>query len=193
MPAQNQSVTPEAATPTAPDVFKARFSTTKGDFVLEVRRAWAPRGADRFYSLVKLGYYDGVPFFRAIEGFMVQFGINGDPALNARWREARIPDDPPAGQSNQRGALSFATSGPDSRTTQVFINYGDNLRLDAMGFTPVARVVEGMSVVDSLYKGYGEGAPRGSGPDQGRLQSEGNAYAKKEFPRLDYVKTARVE
>lgn len=182
---------PEKATAQAPKTFEARFATTQGDFAVEVRRDWAPRGADRFYNLVKLGYYDGAAFFRAIEGFMVQFGISGDPSVNAKWREARIPDDPQAGQSNRRGFLSFAMAGPDTRTTQLFINYGDNSRLDK-DFRPFGKVVRGMEVVEKLYKGYGEGAPRGRGPDQTRLQTEGDAYLKKDFPKLDYIKTARI-
>jgi len=183
---------PEKATLKAPDVFRVSFSTTKGDFLVEVRRDWAPAGADRFYNLVKMGFFDGAPFFRAIDGFMVQFGINGDPKVNAKWRAAMIRDDPAAGHSNKRGTMSFATGGPNTRTTQVFINYGDNSRLDSMGFTPIGDVA-GMSVVDSLYKGYGEGAPSGAGPDQGRLQREGDAYTKKEFPLMDYVKTATIQ
>jgi len=183
---------PELAKEKAPDVFNAQFSTTKGDFVIEVHRDWSPLGADRFYNLVKAGYYDNAAFFRAIEGFMVQFGINGDPAVNAKWREARIDDDPSADQSNKRGFISFAMAGPHTRTTQVFINYGDNGRLDSMGFTPFGKVVKGMDVVDGLYKGYGEGAPGGAGPAQGRIQAEGNAYLKKDFPKLDFTKTAKV-
>lgn len=184
---------PAAVKVQAPDKFIAVFKTTQGDFAIEVHRDWAPHGADRFYRLVKEGYYDGVPFFRAIDGFMVQFGISSDPELNAKWREDRIPDDPPAGQSNRRGFVSFATSGPNSRTTQVFINFGDNSRLDGMGFTPFGVVLRGQNVVDSFYKGYGEGAPRGRGPDQGRLQAEGDAYWRKEFPKLDSVKKAFIE
>jgi peptidyl-prolyl cis-trans isomerase A (cyclophilin A) len=168
-----------------------RFETTKGRFVVEVTRAWAPRGADRFFNLVRAGYYDDVAFFRVIEGFMVQFGIHGDPAVNSVWREARIPDDP-VSQSNGRGMVTYAMAGPDTRTTQLFISFKDNAFLDAQGFAPFARVVEGMTVVDSLYSGYGEGAPRGMGPDQGRAQGEGNAYLRGSFPRLDFVKTARV-
>jgi len=183
---------PEKATEPAPAVFKAKFATTKGDFVIEVHRDWAPRGADRFYNLVKLGFFDDAAFFRAINGFMVQFGIHGSPQVSAKWRDANIPDDPAAGQSNKRGAVTFATAGPNTRTTQLFINYGDNANLDGMGFTPFGLVVEGMDVVDNLYKGYGEGAPQGRGPDQGRLQSEGNAYLKQDFPQLDYIKTARL-
>jgi len=182
---------PSRATEQAPDRFRVRFETTKGPFVVEVTRAWAPRGADRFFNLVRAGYYDDVAFFRVIEGFMVQFGINGDPRVNAVWREARIPDDPVT-QSNRRGMVTYAMAGPDTRTTQLFINFKNNASLDAQGFAPFGRVVEGLSVVDSLYSGYGEGAPRGMGPDQGRVQGEGNAYLRGSFPRLDFVKTARV-
>jgi len=182
---------PALATGKAPDVYRARFETTKGPFVIEVHRDWAPRGADRFYNLVRAGYYDDVAFFRVIDNFMVQFGINGDPQVNTVWREARIPDDL-VKQSNVRGMITFATSGPESRTTQVFINFKDNSRLDGMGFSPFGKVVEGMSVVDSLYSGYGEGAPSGRGPEQGRAQAEGNSYIRAGFPRLDFVKTARV-
>jgi peptidyl-prolyl cis-trans isomerase A (cyclophilin A) len=182
---------PSRATEQAPDRFRVRFETTKGPFVVEVTRAWAPRGADRFYNLVRAGYYDDVAFFRVIEGFMVQFGIHGDPRVNAAWRVARIPDDPVA-QSNRRGMVTYAMAGPDTRTTQLFVNFKDNASLDSQGFAPFGRVVEGMAVVDSLYSGYGEGAPRGMGPDQGRAQAEGNAYLRGSFPKLDLVKTARV-
>jgi peptidyl-prolyl cis-trans isomerase A (cyclophilin A) len=175
----------------APAQFRARFETTKGAFVIEVTRAWAPRGADRFYNLVRAGYYDDVAFFRVIANFMVQFGIHGDPAVNQVWREARIPDDP-VSQSNKRGMVTYAMAGPDTRTTQLFINFRDNAGLDGQGFSPFGRVVEGMTVVDALYSGYGEGAPRGTGPDQGRAQMEGNAYLKNSFPRMDFVKTARI-
>jgi peptidyl-prolyl cis-trans isomerase A (cyclophilin A) len=184
---------PASAIETAPEVFKAKFSTTKGDFVVEAHRSWCPRGADRFYNLVKLGYFDDVAFFRAIDGFMVQFGIHGSPAVSAKWREANIQDDPPGGQSNKRGFITYATAGPNTRTTQLFINYADNSRLDSMGFVPFGQVVSGMEVVESFYKGYGEGAPMGRGPDQNRVQMEGNSYLKGSFPNLDYVKTARLE
>jgi peptidyl-prolyl cis-trans isomerase A (cyclophilin A) len=182
---------PSLATERAPDRFRVRFETTKGLFVVEVTREWAPRGADRFYNLVRAGYYDDVAFFRVIEGFMVQFGIHGDPRVNAVWREARIPDDPVT-QSNRRGMVTYAMAGPNTRTTQLFINFRDNKGLDAQGFAPLGGVVEGLAVVDSLYSGYGEGAPRGMGPDQGRAQGEGNAYLRGSFPRMDFVKTARV-
>jgi peptidyl-prolyl cis-trans isomerase A (cyclophilin A) len=157
---------------------------------VEVHRDWAPRGADRFYNLAKVGFFDEIRFFRVIAGFMVQFGIQGDPAVAAAWREAQIQDDP-VKQSNRRGMVTFATAGPNTRTTQVFINFKDNAGLDGQGFAPIGQVVEGMSVVDTLFAGYGEGGP-GGGPDQGRLQMEGNAYLKREFPKLDSVKTAKV-
>ena len=176
----------------APAAYKAKFDTSKGTFVIEVHRAWAPNGADRFYNLVKSGYYNDVRFFRVIKGFMVQFGISGNPDLNAVWREARIPDDD-VNESNQRGYVSFATGGPNTRTTQVFINFGNNHGLDGQGFSPFGQVVSGMNVVDALYGGYGEGAPRGSGPDQGRLQGRGNAYLNADFPKLDYIKKATIE
>ena len=182
---------PSRATEQAPARVQVRFETTSGPFVVEVTRAWAPRGADRFYNLVRAGYYDDVAFFRVIEGFMVQFGINGDPRVNAAWQTARIPDDPVT-QSNRRGMVTYAMAGPDTRTTQLFINFRDNKGLDGQGFAPFGGVVEGLSVVDSLYSGYGEGAPRGMGPDQGRAQGEGNAYLRGTFPRMDFVKTARV-
>lgn len=176
----------------APDSFRARFTTTKGDFVIAVHRAWAPLGADRFYNLVRSGYYDGVRFFRVLSGFMAQFGIHGDTAVAAAWRERRIPDDP-VRRTNVRGMLSFATAGPGTRTTQVFINFGNNDRLDAMGFAPFGQVVSGMEVVDSLYNGYGEGAPGGRGPNQSRMQAEGEAYLARQFPRLDRVIKATIE
>jgi peptidyl-prolyl cis-trans isomerase A (cyclophilin A) len=176
---------------TAPDTFVVDFDTSKGAFAIEVHRAWAPKGADRFYNLASNGYYDGVRFFRVISGFMAQFGINGDPAVSAAWKEAPIDDDEVT-QSNTRGMVTFAMRGPDTRTTQLFINYADNTRLDRMGFAPFGKVIEGMDVVDALYAEYGEGAPRGRGPDQERMQKEGNAYLEAEFPKLDWIKTAKV-
>ena len=183
---------PSLAKEQAPDQFKAKFSTTKGDFAIEVIRDWAPNGADRFYNLVKIGYFDDAAFFRNIENFMVQFGINGDPAVNAKWSKSNIKDDP-VEKSNQPGYVTFAQkSSPNSRTTQIFINFRDNGRLDDLNFAPFGRVVEGMDVVESLYNGYGEGAPQGRGPEQGRIQDEGNAYLKQDFPKLDYIKSAVV-
>jgi peptidyl-prolyl cis-trans isomerase A (cyclophilin A) len=176
----------------APAVYKAKFDTSAGTFVIEVHRDWAPNGADRFYNLVKNGFFDNARFFRVISGFMVQFGINADPKISGVWREARIKDDP-VRQSNKRGLITFATAGPDTRTTQVFINFADNNMLDRQGFAPFGQVVSGMNVVDALYSGYGEGAPRGQGPDQGRTQQEGNAYLVREFGKLDYIKKATIE
>jgi peptidyl-prolyl cis-trans isomerase A (cyclophilin A) len=190
--AQGNLGNPAALIEQAPATYKARFDTSKGVFVIDVRREWAPNGADRFYNLVKNGFYDNVRFFRVISGFMVQFGINGDPGVMANWRSAQIQDDPVT-QSNTRGMLTFAMAGPNTRTSQVFINFADNSRLDQSGFAPFGKVISGMNVVDALNAEYGEGAPRGRGPDQSRLQSEGNAYLAKEFPRMDYIKKATIE
>ena len=183
---------PAALNEKAPATYKAKFDTSKGVFIVEVRRDWAPNGADRFYNLVKNGFFDDTRFFRVVPNFMVQFGINGDPKVSAPWRAARIQDDKVT-QSNKRGHMTFATSGPNSRTTQVFINFKDNNFLDGQGFAPFGQVVTGMNVVDALYSGYGEGAPSGKGPDQGRIQMEGNDYLTKSFPQLDYVKKASIE
>jgi len=182
---------PSALKEQAPALYRVDFDTSKGPFVVEVHRDWAPIGADRFYNLVRNGFYDDARFFRVIEGFMVQFGVNGDPRVSAVWREARIKDDP-VRISNKRSFVTFATAGPNTRTTQVFINYGDNSNLDSQGFTPFGQVVSGMKVVDSLYSGYGEGAPRGLGPDQGKVQAEGNAYLASKFGNLDYIKKATI-
>ena len=184
--------TPGALTERAPDVYKAKFDTSKGAFVIEVRRDWAPLGADRFYNLVKNGFFDDIRFFRVLDNFMAQFGINGDPAIMSAWRGANLRDDL-VKESNKRGYITFATGGPNTRTTQVFINFKDNAGLDRQGFSPFGQVVSGMEVVDKLYSGYGEGAPGGRGPDQTRTQMEGNAYLTKEFPKLDYVKRATIE
>jgi peptidyl-prolyl cis-trans isomerase A (cyclophilin A) len=183
---------PAALREQAPASYKVRFDTSKGVFVIEVTRDWAPNGADRFYNLVKNGFYDNVRFFRVISGFMVQFGISGDPKVSAPWRDARIPDDP-VKQSNKRGYITYAMAGPNTRTSQVFINFADNGSLDRQGFSPFGRVISGMDVVDKLNAEYGEGAPRGRGPDQGRIQAEGNAYLTKDFGRLDFVRKATIE
>jgi peptidyl-prolyl cis-trans isomerase A (cyclophilin A) len=191
-PAYSQSLgNPAARKEQAPPVYKVEFDTSKGPFVVEVHRDWAPNGADRFYNLVKNGFYDNTRFFRVIEGFMAQFGVNGDPKVSAVWRESRIKDDP-VKVSNKRTFVTFATAGPNTRTTQIFISYGDNSNLDSQGFSPFGQVVSGMKVVDSLYSGYGEGAPGGRGPNQTRVQSEGNAYLASSFPNLDYVKKATI-
>ena len=174
-----------------PDTFQILFTTSEGSFTVEVYRDWAPLGSQRLYNLVRAGYYDGNRFFRVIDGFMAQFGIHGEPAVNTAWENADIPDDPVT-HTNERGTLVFATRGPNTRTTQLFINFGNNTQLDGMGFTPLGRVVEGMEVVDRLHAGYGEGAPRGGGPDQMRLRSEGNSYLESSYPELDYIETARI-
>lgn len=174
------------------DVFKAKFTTTKGDFVVEVHRDWAPLGADRFYNLVRAGFFTDASFFRVIPNFMAQFGISAKPAIAKVWESnaAKIKDDPTT-QSNKRGYITFATAGPNTRTTQVFINFKDNTFLDTQGFAPFGMVVEGMDVVDKLYGEYGDGPP-GKGPDQGKIQSEGKAYLDKNFPQLDSIKVAVI-
>jgi peptidyl-prolyl cis-trans isomerase A (cyclophilin A) len=182
---------PAKLTAQAPETFKVQFDTTKGRFIIEVTRSLSPLGADRFYNLVRSGYFKDVAFFRVIPGFMCQFGIHGDPAVSAKWREAGIADDPVKG-SNTRGTITFATAGPNTRTTQLFINFGDNRNLDGMGFSPFGTVIEGMDVVDKINSEYGEGAPSGRGPDQGLVQAEGNTYLKKDFPNLDYIKSAII-
>ncbi len=179
---------PSLATEAAPAQFAVQLETTKGVITLDVTRADAPRGADRFYNLVKIGYYDEVHFYRVIAGFMAQAGIHGNPSVSKVWRNARFPDDP-VKASNLTGAVSFATSGKDSRTMQFFINLADNKRLDAMGFAPFGRVRE-IEIVRALHSGYGESMPNGAGPMQGRLQREGNVYLKNEFVRLDHIKRA---
>jgi peptidyl-prolyl cis-trans isomerase A (cyclophilin A) len=183
---------PAALKETAPATFTVNFDTSAGPFVITAHRDWAPNGADRFYNLVKNGFFDGARFFRAIPNFMVQFGIHGDPAVSAQWRNARLPVDKVV-KSNTRGMITYAMGGsPDTRTTQMFINFKNNANLDAMGFAPFGEVTSGMESVDKIYTGYGEGAPRGQGPEQGLVQSEGNAYLMKSFPKLDYIKKATI-
>lgn len=184
---------PSKLTEKAPDTFKAVFNTTKGNFTIEVTRSLAPNGADRFYNLAKSGYFNNIAFFRVVPGFMVQFGIHGDPAVSAKWADANIPDDPVKG-SNTRGTITYAmSSAPNSRSTQLFINFGDNSRLDGMGFAPFGKVTSGMDVVDKIYGGYGDMPEQGgNGPDPGGIASQGNAYLKKNFPKLDYIKSVTV-
>ena len=182
---------PSSLNEQAPASFKAKFTTTKGDFVVEVRRSWSPLGADRFYNLVKNHFYDGAAFFRVLPGFVAQFGLSANPEISRVWASATFKDDPVT-QSNLEGYLTFATAGPHTRTTQVFINLGDNQNLDRMGFSPFGKVVEGMNVVRKFYSGYGEGAPSGKGPDQSRLTNEGKAYLDKSFPLMDSIKTAVI-
>jgi peptidyl-prolyl cis-trans isomerase A (cyclophilin A) len=169
----------------APETFNTRFETSAGAFTIQVTRAWAPLGADRFYNLVRNGFFDGTRFFRVVPGFVVQFGLSGDPAISARWHLASIPDDP-AQQHNTRGTITFATAGPNTRTTQLFINFADNLNLDGMGFSPFGKVVDGMGVVDRIYAGYGER------PDQGLIEGRGTAYLASQFPKLDTIAKATI-
>jgi len=179
---------PSALKEQAPATYKAAFDTSAGKFVIDVHRDWAPKGADRFYNLVKNGYYDDCRFFRVISGFMVQFGINGDPALNKVWAPARIQDDP-VKKSNTRGMVTFAMGGPNTRTTQVFINFGNNANLDPQGFPPFGEVTSGMDVVDKLHSDYGEAAQKRFV----EIQQQGNAFLEKNFPKLDYIKHATIQ
>ena len=179
---------PASLTAKAPPVYGVAFTTTKGKFVVTVHRAWAPRGADRFYNLVRAKFFDGVTFFRVVKGFVVQFGISPTPAVSAAWQNAVIQDDP-VKTSNAVGTITYADAGPNTRTTQVFINVGNNgANLDGQGFTPFGKVTTGMSVVDRLYGGYGD-QPTG---DQQQISQQGNAFLKKHFPKLDGIVTARL-
>jgi peptidyl-prolyl cis-trans isomerase A (cyclophilin A) len=175
----------------APETFDVKFVTTEGEFVVRVHREWAPLGADRCYNLVKHHYFDGAAFFRVLSGFMAQFGLSAYPEVNKAWMNAGIHDEI-AKQSNTRGKVSFAMGGPNSRTTQLFINYGNNSGLDKDKFAPFGEVISGMEVVDKLYSGYGEGAPDGRGPDQSRVTLEGKAYLEKNFPKLTLIKSATL-
>jgi len=172
----------------APDTFQVKFATTRGDFTVTVHREWAPMGVDRFYNLVKHHFYDNASFFRVVPGFVVQFGLSAYPPVNAAWRTANLKDDPVT-QSNKRGYLTFATAGPNTRTTQVFISLKDNARLDGMGFAPFG-VVDGagMKVVEMFYDQYGDDA----GPDQGQIEAQGKPYLDKGWPKLDSIKTATL-
>jgi peptidyl-prolyl cis-trans isomerase A (cyclophilin A) len=170
----------------APDTYKARFETTKGPFVVTVHRSWAPKGADRFYQLVHDHFYDNQPIFRVIPGFVTQWGISGDPKTNEKWQNKTIKDDP-VKQSNAKGTITFATSGPDSRTTQVFVNLGANSFLDSQGFSPFGTITSGMSVFKQLYSGYGDGT------DQGEITQNGASWVRQNYPNLDWIKTARLE
>ena len=172
----------------APASYRVRLDTSAGPVVIQVTREWAPLGADRFYNLVKNGFYDGARFFRVLSGFMAQVGMNGEPAIQKVWSRANFNDDPVKG-SNKRGFVTFAKTGaPNSRSTQFFINYGDNSFLDKQGFAPFGEVVEGMAAVDKLHS-YG----KENVPDQGRIINEGNAYLNKEYPKLDFIKKATIE
>lgn len=173
--------------------FVVSFETTRGSFEVTVHPEWAPLGAERVRELVNDGFFEGARFFRVISGFMVQFGLSGDPERDEKWRGQPLEDDPVT-QSNQRGRLTFATAGPNSRTTQLFINFADNAALDQQGFSPVGEVTKGMEeVVDQLYAQYGEGHPQGRGPSQMKIRMEGNAYLEANFPELDHIKSARIQ
>jgi len=175
-----------------PAQYKVQLQTTKGDVVILVHRNWSPIGADHFYQLTKAGFYNDNAIFRVLPGFVVQWGISGDPQVNKKWNEA-IKDDPPK-VSNKIGTIVFAKTGqPDSRTTQVFINLGDNsAALDPQGFTPFGEVIQGMDNVAKFYTGYGEGQPNGEGPSQGSIEETGNSYLQQHYPKLDYIKSARI-
>jgi cyclophilin family peptidyl-prolyl cis-trans isomerase len=176
----------------APDVFQVKLKTTRGHFVFEAHRSWAPEGVDRFYNLIRAGFFDDSRFFRVRAGYIAQFGIPGDPAVAAIWRNRTIKDDP-ALQSNTRGAVAYAMTGPNTRTTQLYINLGDNSKLDAQGFAPIGKVVAGMDVVDRLYSGYGESAGGGMrGGNQGKIFEGGNAYLDRAFPNLDKLVRALI-
>lgn len=176
---------PEALGDRAPDLFSVEAETTKGRIVIELRRDWAPIGVDRFYNLVKAGFFSDIALFRMVKGFVVQFGIHGTPLVSSVWREAMLKDDP-VKESNVRGTLTFATGGPDTRTTQLFINLADNAMLDSKGFAPIGKITSGMDIIDSLNYEYGER------PNQGRIQKEGNAYLKDKFPNLDYIVSMKL-
>ena len=171
--------------PRAPDSYRVSFVTSRGPFTVQVTRALAPHGADRFHALVSSGYFTDCRFFRVVPGFVAQFGMNGDPLLSERWSSKPIPDDS-IRETNARGTIVFAMAGPNTRASQLFVNLKDNTQLDAMGFAPLGRVVDGMVVVDSLYSGYGDD------PEQRSISSEGNAYLTREFPKLDYIISARI-
>lgn len=178
---------PETLKAKAPDVYEVQFVTTRGNFVIQVTRAWAPLGADRFYNLLKYHFYDGASFFRVVPGFVVQFGLTGSPAVNKAWTDANIKDDPVT-QSNLPGTITFAMAGPNTRTTQVFINFRNNASLDSQGFAPFGKVTEGMDVVNQLYSGYADSPTS----HQGEITNEGNAYLDKNFPKLDSIKRATI-
>ena len=185
--------TPAVLTERAPEIYKAKFETSKGPFVIEVRRAWAPLGVDRFFNLVKNGFYDDCRFFRVLDSLIAQAGMHGDPVIQSAWAAALIRDDSPR-EAIRRGYVALASAGPHSRSTQFFVTLTDRSRLfDRQGLAPFGQVVSGMDVVEKLYSGYGDGAPRGNGPEQGKIQAEGNTYLNKDFPKLDYIRKATIE
>lgn len=177
----------------APEVYKVNLDTSKGPVVIEVHREWAPRGADHFYNLVTTGFYDNARFFRVVRNFVVQFGIAANPETHRLWENINLPDDP-VEQPNTRGMVTYAMRGPNTRSTQIFINLRDNRQaLDRQGFAPFGKVVEGMDAVESFYNSYGDMPPQGQGPDPSQIQLRGNEYLESRFPRLDYIKKATVQ
>jgi len=188
----NPLLDPGRFTEVAPETYRVRMETSEGTIVIQVNKAWAPNGADRFYNLVKNGYYDDTRFYRVIPNFMAQFGLNKDPYVNSAWRATAIPDDPVT-QSNTRGRMTFAMSGPNTRTTQVFINFKDNAYLDESGFAPFGEVVEGMDVVDKIYSGYGDTKPTGQGVDYQQAFSQGTGYLDANYPQLTKILSTTVE
>jgi peptidyl-prolyl cis-trans isomerase A (cyclophilin A) len=184
---KDKAATPVASAPVGPppDSFRVAFETTRGRFVVDVKRAWAPKGADRFYSLVTEGFFDENRFFRVLPGFIAQFGVSDDKKINEAWEKKPLGDDPVL-EKNARGTIVFASDGPNSRTHQFFINLKDNKNLDRQGFAPFGQVVEGMAVVDSIYGGYGET------PSYHLIATLGNSYLKRMFPKLDHIKSAKI-
>jgi len=176
---------------TAPPRFQVKIETSEGNVVIDIHRRWAPLGADRFYSLVRGGYYDDTRIYRVVEGFMAQFGLNGNPYVSQVWKSEFLVDDPVI-ETNTRGRIAFAKGGRHTRTTEVFISYKDNAALDAEGFAPFGEVIEGMDVVDAFYTGYGDGPPRGDGPYQAMAAARGNNYLDIQFPDLTRITSARI-
>lgn len=181
---ERETAAPPPASP-APDSFLVALTTSRGSVAVVVHRSWAPHGADRFYALVHGGFYDGARFFRVVRGFVAQFGLPADPQLGRAWSSQVIPDDA-VRQPNRRGTVAFASAGPNTRTTQLFINLADNLRLDALGFAPIGQVVEGLGTVDGLYGQYGER------PSQDSIRLQGDTYLKRAYPNLDQIRTATI-
>ena len=192
-PAKKEAAAPKKAEK-APDVYTVLMDTSKGPVAIEVHRDWAPRGADHFYNLVQTEFYNNARFFRVVRNFVVQFGIAARPETQRLWENIQLPDDPVT-QHNVRGTITFANRGPNTRSTQVFINLRDNRQsLDKTGFAPFGKVTEGMDVVDSFYNSYGDLPQQGgNGPDPGQIQARGNEYLEMRFPRLDYIKTAKIQ
>src|SRR5689334_19989805 len=176
----------------APDMFTVNLDTSKGPVAIEVHRDWAPIGADHFYNLIKTGFYDDTRFFRVVRNFVVQFGLNGDPKVNRLWSNASLPDDP-VREHNVKGTVTYAKLGPNSRSTQLFINLKDNRVLDKDGFAPIGKVITGMDVVESLYNSYGDMPPRGQGPDPAKIETQGAEYLANHFPRLDFIKKVTIQ